>query len=799
LAGLDTWFDRINYDKKSFSVPKVMLLTPYVIFLDQKSAEPTKPTLVEAKPVTNQIVELHFNEGYVIHHKVGHPRSDERVVCAPLDVKVAGQVSTYQVTSDTDAAYRNPLNPTSINRKSKGTDFAWHFDRWVNNHVENNGLDHTKEHWVYLGLPKPMKDGSKYTVSLGSLSSLPKTEVTFDSSTSQSETVHVNLVGYSTHAPKKYGYVYQWLGDGDGLDLSRWEGKRFWLIDQKTGRKVFGGKVGFRGDRNTPETSNMGDTPGGNYICADVYQCDFSGFNRPGKYRLAVQDIGCSFPFAIASDVYRQAFHTVASGIYHQRSGIALTKPYTNFERPAPHNPLVTPGFEHHLKYTTSRFIDWKNWDNSQADRAAIQAGIKGDLDISGWYQDAGDWDSYYTHLQVATDLLISYQLAPHKFRTRELNIPESSNGLPDILNEAAWLPRFCYRERHALLKKGWGTGGLGLRVCGDHFGGDTYPGDTGQGSWQDVHRIYTVSGEDPLSTYSYAASAAQLARCLTLAGKQDPQGIDWKKEAIESYVWAKNNTRPGDDRKDDFVVHRLHAAAALFVLTGQREYEADYARDFGGHFHGYLGFATLNGPAVYALGGGPTPADPKILEQTKTAIFASADEAVGTANRRPLRWGGNWGFPMLVGQLTTPWVEPVMIAYGLTKTSDPVKAQTYLATLYTTADYFLGTNPLNQTWVSGLGPRYPHHLFKMDSWYLDTPGLNPGIVPYGPWRKEADFGSNPTNHDWPNKTVYPVIDKWPGGERWFSNQCCPMTSEFTVWQNIGPTAALFGFLCSEK
>jgi hypothetical protein len=44
---------------------------------------------------------------------------------------------------------------------------------------------------------------------------------------------------------------------------------------------------------------------------------------------------------------------------------------------------------------------------------------------------------------------------------------------------------------------------------------------------------------------------------------------------------------------------------------------------------------------------------------------------------------------------------------------------------------------------------------------------------------------------------VYPEIDAWPGNERWFDNRCSPMNSEFTIHQNLAPTAALFGFLCA--
>src|SRR4029079_13036128 len=293
--------------------------------------------------------------------------------------------------------------------------------------------------------------------------------------------------------------------------------------DQKTGKAAFTGSVVYRAPANRQETGLVQDTPNGNFLGAEVWQCEFSSFSVPGTYVVAVDGIGCSFPFRIDADVYREAFHTTCRGLYHNRSGIALKKPYTEFERPAPHNPLLTPGFAGKLVYTTSRNIDWKNGDADAADKPAIEAGIKGPIDVWGWYQDAGDWDSYISHTSIATILCFAYETAPKNFSDGELNLPESGNGVPDILDEAAWLPRFCFRLRRELLKKGWGTGGVGLRVCGDHFGGDTRQDGTSKGSYEDVDRQWIVSGEDPVSTFRYASVAAHLDRRLTLGRVTDP------------------------------------------------------------------------------------------------------------------------------------------------------------------------------------------------------------------------------------------------------------------------------------
>jgi endoglucanase len=538
------------------------------------------------------------------------------------------------------------------------------------------------------------------------------------------------------------------------------------------------------------------ETPNGSFLCAEVWQCDFSGFSTAGRYVVAVDGVGCSFPFTIDADAYREAFRVACRGLYHNRSGIALKKPFTEFERPAPHNPLVTPGFAGKLAYTTSRFLDWKNRDADPADKPAIEAGIKGPIDVWGWYQDAGDWDSYCTHTNVATTLCFAFETAPGNFTDGELNLPESGNGLPDILDEAAWLPRFCFRLRHELVKKGWGSGGVGLRVCGDHFGGDTRKDGTTKGSWEDTDRQWIVSGEDPFSTFRYAAIAAHLAWCLQLAKCPDPEKVDWLTEAKESYAWALAHTQP----KNEGLVKesRCQAAAQLFRLTGLPEYEAQFEKDIAGFKVGEeVLWERPYGPWAYLLGG---KGKPELTQRVREWVLASCEIiALKTSERRAVRWGGHFNMPMLCGQQTTPWILDGIIGYTLTKESDPAKAKAFRGAVITTSDYFLGTNALNQTWVTGLGVRHVREAFHMDAWYNGKPTLHPGIVPYGPWVKGKDLGAGPWDADWPHKTLYPSINQWPGNERWYENRNAPLNAEFTIHQNTCYCAATFGWLCKGK
>ncbi len=767
-----------------------------------QAEEPPGPKLVEVLPLVDRVLMLHFDEGHVVHHKRGQPRTDERVVARPLDTAAAGRPESYRITSADDPAYARPRSPESVGRKSKGTDFAWFVDRWENGHAVNTRPDHANEHWLYLQLKRPMAHGKTYTIDIGSLASNGrKWTLKFDEANVRSEAVHVNLLGYVPAATQKLAYVYHWKGDRGSLDLGPYAGRPFRLIDQATGKPAFTGKLVFRAAASGQETFHKSDSPpDGNFLKADVYECDFSSFARPGQYRVAVDGIGASFPFRLDADVYRVAFKTVARALYHNRSGIALVAPYTEFTRPAPHNPKLTPGFAGKLIYTTVRYTEWGSEGGVAPE---LLAHSKGPIESAGWYQDAGDWDSYETHLRVAQELLLAYELAPRNFRDSELNIPESGNGVPDLIDEAAWLPRFGHRLRHELLRKGYGTGGIGLRIAGDAFGDDekTLPDGkkVGQGSWEDVNRTWAASGEDPWSTYRYAGVAAQLAFCLKLAKVADPEGIDWTAEAREAFAWAKKNTRAGDlSRQPSLKVPRAYAAAALFRQTGEKAYETQFLEDTADITPTTgLWDESQYGPELYALAAARASPRRRRLREceprcssrpTRLSRSPASGRCGGAATGTCRCWWDSRQLPWCSSSALLMRCRGDRTRRGrnvISPRSRP-RAITSLAVMRS-----------NMTWATGLGPRHPAQVFHMDAWYNGKGRPHSGIIPYGPWRPDHDVGQGPWDVVWPFKTVYPPIDSWPGNERWFDNRCSPLNSEFTIHQNTAPAAAIFGLLCA--
>jgi hypothetical protein len=699
-----------------------------------------------------------------------------------------------------------------VGRKTKPTEFAWLCESWdaANQRCVNTSPDRAHEHWLYLTLPQPLEQGRTYTVETGNLATNGgRFTFTFDARRTRSEAVRVNLMGYAPDAPEKFGYLYHWMGDAGGLDLAAWDGKPFHLLHAETREIVFSGTVRFRKGADNQDFLHVAQSPPhGNLLGAPVWECDFSAFRQPGEYVLAVPGIGSSFPFRIHADAYRDAFHWTMKGLFQNRSGIAIGPPHVAHTRPAPHNPRLTPGFEGQLVYTSLRLMDSEGGEAASG-KPAWDAGVKGPIDTWGWYQDAGDWDGYPSHARVPTNLLFLYDLAPRRFTDGELNIPESGNGIPDLLDEAAWLPRFFHRTRHAIVAAGYGTGGVGgARVMGDFWGSDAGPGGVTRPSWEDTDRRWVVSGEEAPFTYKYTALAAHLAFLLRRADLQDPEGVDWAREARETWEWAGANLRPGDERPRHGInlgLNRLQAAAALYRLTGERTYHDAFVAEAAKRDDIASGRALTEPDEAFAalyfvLAVRERGGDRDFAARVARSLDATADfHLLESSDRRALRWGGNFNLPMVIGQSTTPIIAEAVFAYAVQRGGDAARDTRRLARIHTTADYFLGTNPLGVVWITGVGPRHPREAFHIDSWCVRREGIIPGIIPYGPWTRLDTLGAfGPWNNDWPSTSVYPEIGDWPGHERWFDQYCSPLSGEFTVHQNNGVAAVAYGFLTAD-
>ena len=774
--------------------------------------------------MTNKIVLVHFDDG-----SVTYPNTLNVI---RLNVSDAENKSKWSFASSDDADFQPSLNPVSIGRKSKGTEFI-KVPTWSTsaNAYDPQGKPWASEHWIYLVFDQEMKPGNSYSLNSGTLANNgSEWSFVYEEKNLRSEAVHVNTLGYAAHAPK-YGYIYQWMGSLGNLDLSSSIGKKFWIYKDGADLPVKEGTIQKRKSATNAETSQPSDTPNKNFLDAEVDDCDFSDVTTDGNYQLVVEGIGSSYPFKIGTDAVWDAYYHVARAMYHQRSGIRLAPPYTEpgFIRPVDQNTKVTSdngiSFAGKLLYSDYSFMDWADADGGGTSQAAIRAAAEGKtLDVAGWYHDAGDWDSYWTHQRVPMMLMATWEFAPDRFGDNELNIPESGNGIPDLVDEASWLIKFNYRLRKELKAKGYSNGGVGgARICADVYTSIDGNAESDVPSWKET-RHTVVTKADAFMTYMYAGEAAQFACILKRLGK-DPKNfpvemldaveftemtkdnVNWITEAEEAYAWAsapENKPAKGTNYDSPLEIYQMYAAVNLFRLTGKEEYHSE-AKTLLAKFQNV---ALLTGDqrwGVYSyLISGNKKVDKNLQLGLKNAVINTANtNGINTANIRACRWGGDLGFPMLVGQGTTPNVFETMIAACVT--SD----QRYDDVVHTTADYFLGTNPMHSTWMTGVGPRPASCGFDLDTRYNNNWVNYPGWIPYGPWSMAYGYnpitwvidgvsmqgGAGPWDKDWANFSMYPLMDNWPGHERWNGNIHAPMSSENTIHQNTVYGAVTYGYV----
>ncbi len=725
--------------------------------------------LTDILPLTDQIIMLRFDDGYIKHY--GYHQTGESCVTYnfPLNTDLADDPVNYIITSPDDPSYSVGSNPVNIGRKSKGHDFSRKC-LWTGSICDN---DYISEHFIYLVLPYPMQDGKTYIIQTGDLAFNKSSDsLVFDLKTARSEAIHVNQLGYYPDASQKFAYISHWMGDLGPLNLDSYDGVAFNLIDLSTGAVVYSGNIMQRLDL---ETSVQPDLPGQPenrqyFSMTDVWECDFSEFSTPGEYIISVEKIGCSYPFEISEDIYGEAFYHACRQLYHNRSGIPLEEPYTKWTRPRTCHP--DDGYIN-FKYTSSRWIDWSGTENgSQAEvHAAVDTSVH--MTTWGWYQDAGDWDGYYSHTSIPRNLMTAFELAPENFTDGQLNIPESNNGLPDILDEASWLISYLDRTRGP-------DGG----IAGARIHPDFEEISDGIPSWEDI-RNWIISGEDYVTTFTFAGLCAQFAFCLNMSGLGDLAG-NYFSRAEDAFEWANTHFETGDDLYNS----RLFAAAWLYKFSGINTYQNIFKSDY--NLSSSKPYASEN--RKWAIWAYITTDQSNIDSNLKTTCMAIArnladDDIVDPASKRSFRVGFNWYYPILVGQATTPMVLPALIMYKITG------EEKYLSTSLTSCDYYMGGNPLNLVWMTGSGDNRVKQVLHLDTWFSNREEMIPGIIPYGPTYDGWLPNNGPWSSDFALERIYPDQSFWPPHETWFENRYCPPSNEFTVHQSSAPAAAIFGIL----
>ena len=180
------------------------------------------------------------------------------------------------------------------------------------------------------------------------------------------------------------------------------------VIDSATSTVVFSGApVAFQ--------EGAIDTASGDKI----WWFDFSSVTTPGTYyvRDKSDNLKQSFYFRIKDDVYNDILKAAMRMMFYQRVGMAKEAKYAGSE--------WADAINHEQDKHARLFTDSTN--------AATERDVSG-----GWF-DAGDFNKYTIWNGNYIEMLLRAYLEKPRAFTDDYNIPESGNGIPDILDEVKW------------------------------------------------------------------------------------------------------------------------------------------------------------------------------------------------------------------------------------------------------------------------------------------------------------------------------------------------------------------------
>ncbi|HKE58377.1 MAG TPA: glycoside hydrolase family 9 protein, partial [Pyrinomonadaceae bacterium] len=147
----------------------------------------------------------------------------------------------------------------------------------------------------------------------------------------------------------------------------------------------------------------------------ELWRGNFTAFRLKGTYRVGISGRGFSHPFEIAGAINNKLVRLASRWLYLQRSGIDLSDPIT--------------GVTHRADHRTAAFL---------RDVGGIHLNHR--IDTSGGWWDAGDYGRYVPPAASTIQLLTyAYHFNPQLFVDGTLQIPESGNGVPDLLDEMRW------------------------------------------------------------------------------------------------------------------------------------------------------------------------------------------------------------------------------------------------------------------------------------------------------------------------------------------------------------------------
>jgi len=482
----------------------------------------------------------------------------------------------------------------------------------------------------------------------------------------------------------------------------------------------------------TGETQPFGDdAASGDH----VHRIDLGSVRTPGTYRIEAGGVR-SHPFAIGAEVYRPLSRAALNYFYQTRAGIPIEAAYAGgkaWARAAGHPHEVVTCFK-------------------GVDRAGTTwPGCRYSLDVTGGWYDAGDQGKYVVNGGIAVwTLLDLYEAnaASPPFPDGSAALPEAGNGSNDLLDEARWEMRFLLAmqvpdgERLALPHGRQGDGPAHLTLT--DAGGMAHH-KVADRNWTALPTVPADDKEERLlyppstaATLNLAATAAQCARiwkpidaafahrCLGAASKAYQAAL--RNPDVYAAQHFDGSGGYGDNDLSDelyWATAELYATTHMPELAGALHRMALHAAPLG-DAPGW-GSTSALGTITLATAAG-IPAAERDAARAKLVALADrflAEDArsgyhIPYASTR-YQWGSNG----------TVLNRGIILALAARFTGKAA----YRDAVVDAADYVLGRNPLDQSYVSGFGwkaMRHPHHRFWAHSLDARLPGPPPGVMSGG-------------------------------------------------------------------
>jgi endoglucanase len=477
----------------------------------------------------------------------------------------------------------------------------------------------------------------------------------------------------------------------------------------------------------------------------DVYQGDFSSLMAPGAYYIDVPGVGTSPAFAIGEGTLAALYRQALKGLYYQRCGTSIPSEYGGFWT---HGPCHDHG-------DGIASYDWVT-------TGGVPGGYRNT--IGGWH-DAGDYGKYSTNNAYTVGILLqAYEQFGSRFGYDDCGIPESGNGVPDLLDEARWSLEW-------MLKMQDGDGSVRHRESTANY--------TLLGPGEDATTRY----------YTDVSSDATAAQCGAMAiAARVYRDIDGAFAAACSVgaesAWGWLEANPGRVPAGGFAnlyghhgatyvagddVHaRFWAAAEFFRLTGDSSAKAYvdgrwgeglafngvwYPDSWGAMANlGAFAYRDAPGASPYVVSGGWWGIEQSTLSSADTWTARTGEDGYGCVASTSGGVGDYyWGFTGVI--LRYAWT--LIQAYRYHDT-DVAPENAALEQLH----YILGRNPMGKVYMTGIGSNpvlHAHAAWNTAAGYTDIEDSLCHPYPYslvgGPNRADNDIS------DYPGKCYEDIAD----------------------------------------